>query len=201
MIAKLSGRLDSIDKDSLIINVGGVGYLVFCSSRTIESLDSENEIATLYIETHVREDHIHLYGFAEPIEKQWFNLLTKVQGVGAKVGLGLLGTLSPSQLRNAVISQDTEILGRANGVGPRLASRILSELKGKIAELPTPDPDTSIDLKETENGLITDAVSALMNLGYRRSDAFSAISEVSRQLGENASMEALIRSGLKELSE
>jgi Holliday junction DNA helicase RuvA len=201
VIAKLSGRLDSMDKDSLIINVGGVGYLVFCSSRTIESLDSENEIATLYIETHVREDHIHLYGFAEPIEKQWFNLLTKVQGVGAKVGLGLLGTLSPSQLHNAVISQDTEILGRANGVGPRLASRILSELKGKITELPTPDPDNSIDLKETENGLIADAVSALMNLGYRRSDAFSAISAVSRQLGENASMEALIRSGLKELSE
>ena len=150
--------------------------------------------ARLLIDTHVREDHIHLYGFVEEAERSWFRLLLTVQGVGARTALAILGTLSPDQLANAILAQDKSQVTRADGVGPKLAARILVELKDKVAGL-APVPV----LAEVPDGATSDAVSALVNLGYQRGDAYGVIAEIARKLGPEARLDSLIKAGLKEL--
>ncbi|MBO39588.1 MAG: Holliday junction branch migration protein RuvA [Rhodospirillaceae bacterium] len=200
MIAKLTGVLDSIADDNAIIDVGGVGYLVFCSKRTLGTFGRAGDPISVLIETHVREDHIHLYGFADRVENDWFCLLTTVQGVGAKVALAILGTLTPDELSNAMIAGDKVILTRAPGVGPRLAVRILAELREKAAELSI-IKHVELDTKSDEEAaVVSDAISVLVNLGYGRSAAFKAVSNAVQTLGESASVEILVKAGLKELS-
>lgn len=199
MIARLTGILDSAAADSAIIDVNGVGYLVFASGRTLGALPRPGEAASLLIETHVREDHIHLYGFASVEERDWFRLLTTVQGVGARLALALLGTLAPSAFAEAVLVQDKSSLTRAPGVGPKLAQRIVTELKDKVGGIALAGA-TAAALDAEPKGPLADAVSALVNLGYRRVEAMGAVSTAARELGRQASTEALIRAGLKELS-
>ena len=200
MIAKLTGVLDSIADDNAIIDVGGVGYLVFCSKRTLSAFGRAGDPISVLIETHVREDHIHLYGFADRVENDWFCLLTTVQGVGAKVALAILGTLTPDELSNAMIAEDKVILTRAPGVGPRLAVRILAELREKAAELSI-IKHVELDTKSDEEAaVVSDAISVLVNLGYGRSAAFKAVSNAVQTLGESASVEIIVKAGLQELS-
>jgi len=205
MIAKLTGLLDSIGEDWAVVDVGGVGYLVYCSARTLSQLPGRGEAVSLSVETHVREDHIHLYGFAEPAEREWFRLLTTVQGVGARVGLGILSVLGPRELSDAILAQDRGMITRAQGVGPKLAARILTELKDRVGGLEQFAPAAATGATNgAEEGVdraaLEDAVSALVNLGYRRGDAFGAVSGVMRTLGTDAPVEELIRAGLKELT-
>ena len=197
MIAKLTGLLDSAGSDSAILDVGGVGYLVFCSARTLARLPAKGAPVSLLVETHVREDHIHLYGFADTAEREWFRLLTTVQGVGAKLGLAILGTLAPDDLARAIASADKASLSRPSGVGPKLAARIAVELKDKVSALALGPVSVSLP----ESGAAADAVSALVNLGYRRAEAFDAVAAAARRLGGAAAVDALIRAGLQELSQ
>ncbi len=205
MIAKLRGILDSSGEDWAVVDVGGVGYLVYCSGRTLANLPAAGETVVLHIETHVREDHIHLYGFANPAEKDWFNLLLSVQGVGAKVALAIQSTLTADEISNGVLAQDKAILTRAPGVGPKLAGRIVSELKDKAGGMAIADVGRPIIVAKSADGdgigkTSVDAVSALVNLGYGQTDAFVAVQSAVRQLGAEAELQALIRQGLKELA-
>jgi Holliday junction DNA helicase RuvA len=203
MIGKLTGLVDSTGEDWALIDVGGVGYVVFGSRRTLSQIQGLREPVSLLIETHVREDHIHLYGFAETAERDWFLLLDKVQGVGAKMALAILSVLPPEQLAQAIAAQDKAALTRANGVGPKIAGRITAELKdkaGSIALGPAAAGGDGAAAPGRLGGPSEDAVSALVNLGYRRVEAFGAVAKASRSLGEGAPLDALIRAGLKELS-
>jgi len=200
MIAKLTGVLDSVGDDGAIIDVAGVGYLVFCSARTLGVFGRAGDPVSVAIETHVREDHIHLYGFADQSERDWFKLLTTVQGVGAKVALAILGTLAPDELANAMMAEDKAALTRAPGVGPRLAVRLLAELREKAAELSVVRHVDFGNKSAEEPGAVADAVSALVNLGYGRSAAFGAVSQAAQSLGDDPSVEALVKAGLQELS-
>ena len=195
MIAKLYGLLDSFYDGFLILNVSGVGYRVFCSSRTLGKLPSAGEAVTLFIETQVREDHIHLFGFIDQAEKEWFNVLTNVQGVGAKVALAILSALSPNDLQMALSLGDAKAFTSASGVGPKLASRIVAELKGKTTLV-----GVSFDVAEKtgRSDVLSEAVSALVNLGYGRSDAGMIAASI---LKENDKIEVgeLIRLSLKEI--
>lgn len=204
MIGKLRGTIDSTDGDSLIIDVGGVGYHVFCSSRTIASL-APGSSAELIIETNVREDHIHLYGFANAIERDWFRLLVGVQGVGNKTGLAILGAYAPEQLSRAILAKDIAAFKAISGIGPKLAERIVVELKDKVLKLPT----SELGVQNTEAGKgkaaapkahSDDAISALVNLGYTRSDAYSAVASAMDKLGAKAVLNDIIRVGLQELA-
>jgi Holliday junction DNA helicase RuvA len=202
MIGKLTGTIDEIAGDAAIVDVGGVGYSIFASARTLARLAQANAPVSLFIDTHVREDHIHLYGFLDAVERDWFRLLMTVQGVGARVSLAILGVLSPSEVATAIAAQDRAAIGRANGVGPKLAGRIVAELKDKaggIALGPAALKDAAA-AGVTGNAAFADAVSALVNLGYRRSEAYSAIARVAGSLGAEAAADVLIRAGLKELS-
>ncbi len=205
MISRLKGIIDGIDTDSAIVDVNGVGYLVFASGRTLARL-SLGEAATLEVETHVREDHIHLYGFADTAERDWFRLLTTVQGVGAKVALAMLGILSPDELLQAIAAADKAAITRAPGVGPKLATRILTELKDKVGNLALgavaqqPSAGGTVAMDGTAPTAVADAASALVNLGYGPSEALGAVSRVAADLGEGAGVEALIQGGLKELA-
>jgi Holliday junction DNA helicase RuvA len=199
MIAKLTGVVDSAGSDSAIVDVNGVGYLVFCSARTLGKLPAKGGPVSLLIETHVREDHIHLYGFADTGEREWFRLLTTVQGVGAKLGLAILGALSPDDLARAIASGDKASLSRPSGVGPKLAARIASELKDKVKNMALGPITAELPAREGANAAVADAVSALVNLGYRRPEAIDAVSAVARRLGDEAAVGALIRAGLQEL--
>jgi Holliday junction DNA helicase RuvA len=199
MIAKLTGVVDSAGGDSAIVDVNGVGYLVFCSARTLGKLPAKGGPVSLLIETHVREDHIHLYGFADTGEREWFRLLTTVQGVGAKLGLAILGALSPDDLARAIASSDKASLSRPSGVGPKLAARIASELKDKVKNMALGPITAELPAGEGANAAVADAVSALVNLGYRRPEAIDAVSAVARRLGDEAAVAALIRAGLQEL--
>lgn len=204
MIAKLKGRLDSVGTDFAVIDVGGVGYLVFCSARTLSGLPSVGEAVELAIETHVREDHIHLYGFATAREREMFTLLTTVQGVGAKVALGILSALSSDQIVQAIGAGDHAAFRRASGVGPKLAQRIATELKDKVSAFAaaalTPSKAVGGAKAAPHPGsAIEDAVSALVNLGYGRMDAFGAATRAAQASGEGASFQTLIKLSLREL--
>jgi Holliday junction DNA helicase RuvA len=204
MIGKLKGIIDSYGEDNLILDVNGVGYEVHCSARTLQALPAEGEAATLSIETHVREDMIKLYGFASDAERGWFRLLQTVQGVGAKVALSVLGTLKPSELATAVAMRDKAMVARTPGVGPKVAERIVTELKDKAPAFAEIDPAVvhlagAVDEKRAPKP-VTDAVSALVNLGYGQPQAAAAIAAASRAAGEGADTATLIRQGLKELA-
>jgi Holliday junction DNA helicase RuvA len=204
MIAKLKGLIDSVGDDWVVVDCSGVGYLVSCSSRTLSRLEA-GIAASLFIETHVREDAIQLYGFLETGERDWFRLLTTVQGVGAKVGLSILSVATPDQLLQIIAAQDKASLTRASGVGPKLAIRILTELKdkaGKIALSGFGSAGVAIASAiplPAASGRLEDAVSALVNLGYRRLEAFQAVGETARDLPEDSDASTLIRAALKRL--
>ena len=199
MIAKLRGRLDSAGEDWAVVEAGGVGYLVYCSARTLRALPAPGQEAELHVETHVREDHIHLYGFADAEEREWFRTLQTVQGVGARVALGLLSALGPNDLTTAIAAQDQAALTRANGIGPKVAARILAELKDKALSVPV--AAMAGPLTRAPDDAAGEAVSALVNLGYGRAEAYGAIVQAARALGGEAQLAALIRAGLKELTQ
>ena len=203
MIGKLKGTVDEVGEDHAIIDVHGVGYVAFCPMRTLSGL-REGEAAVLHIETCVREDMIRLYGFATHLEREWFRLLQSVQGVGAKVALAVLSTLSPSDLANAIALQDKAMVARAPGIGPKVAQRIVSELKNKAPAF-AGDASGTIGLKlelgeGVASGPVSDAVSALSNLGYSRDQAANAVAVAMKEAGDGADSAKLIRLGLKELS-
>ncbi len=199
MIGKLSGRVDSADEDGLILDVGGVGYLVAASARTLRGLPGVGEAVTLHIETQVREDAIRLFGFLTQAERDWFRLLQSVQGVGAKVALGILGALPGEALAQAIARQDKAMMARAPGVGPKLAARLVLELKDKVPafagmEAGAAEPATLPKAAE-------DAALALTGLGYGRPQAAAAVAKAMKALGAEAATAALIRAGLKELAQ
>jgi Holliday junction DNA helicase RuvA len=204
MIGKLRGVIDSYGDDSVVLDVHGVGYLVHCSARTLQSLPVPGEAATISIETWVREDQIRLYGFATDLEREWFRILTGVQGVGAKVALAVLGTLKVADLANAIALGDKAQIARAPGVGPKLAQRLVTELKDKAPAFANVDPAVvrlQGDLAERRAPLpVSEAVSALVNLGYGEIQASAAIAAAVRSGGDKATTESLIRLGLKELA-
>jgi holliday junction DNA helicase RuvA len=202
MIAKLAGVVEQIEPDAAVIDVGGVGYLAFCSTRTIGRLPPPGSSARLLIETHVREDHIHLYGFIDAAERDWFRLLTTVQGVGARLALSLLSAVPPEKLGLAILAQDKPALAQAEGVGPRLAARIINELRDKIANIAAPVSSSSALLDEPANGrgATADAIAALENLGVGRTEALGAITAAARRLGSEAAADELIKAGLEALA-
>ena len=204
MIGKLKGMIDSYGDDFVILDVNGVGYVVQCSIRTLQNLPRVGEPASLAIETQVREDAIRLFGFTSDNERDWFRLLQSVQGVGAKVALAILGILSPAEIATALGTQDKAMIGRAPGVGPKLAARIVAELKDKAPVFGHVDPAVAKLAGENEAKAAPrpaqDAISALVNLGYGRPQAAAAIAASVKALGENAQTSALIRQGLKELA-
>jgi holliday junction DNA helicase RuvA len=203
MIGRLKGIIDSKAEDFVILDVNGVGYVVHCSARTLQGLPAKGEAAALAIETQVREDSIRLYGFASDVERDWFRLLQSVQGVGAKVALAVQSVLSPGELATAIACGDRAAFARAPGVGPRLAARITAELKDKAPAYSGAD----LIIAEAADGAagaspaMNDAVSALVNLGYGRSQAAVAVAAALRALGEDAPAGALIKRGLKELAQ
>ncbi len=201
MIARLKGRVDRLGEEHVIIDVGGVGYLVFCSGRTLQQLGQVGEAAVLEIETHVREDHIHLYGFAELAERDLFLVLQTVQGVGAKVALAILSALAVTEVQNAISTGDVTLLTRAQGVGKRLAQRITSELKEKMGGIaPVSGDGAVLAAPAGPVGAAADAVSALVNLGYRKAEAEVAVRRARAAVGEDADASALITAGLKALA-
>ena len=201
MIAKLAGVIDQIGPEAAVIDVGGVGYLAFCSTRTIDRLPAVGLPASLLIETHVREDHIHLYGFIDAAERDWFRRLTTVQGVGARLALAILSAVAPEQLGLAILAQDKAALTRADGVGARLAARIVNELRDKVGSFAAASVPAPVSPPEASDGPAADAVSALVNLGYRRSEAYAAVATAAQRLGSGADAGALIRAGLQELDQ
>ena len=203
MIAKLAGLLDQVAPDAAIVDVNGVGYLAFCSTRTLGRLPPVGAPVRLLVETHVREDHIHLYGFVDTAERDWFRLLTTVQGVGARLALAVLSAIGPEELGIAILAQDRATLARAEGVGPRLAARIVNELRDKTGSLALTAPSAAeaASAPPLGAGPASDAVSALVNLGYRRTEAFGAVAAAAQRLGAGAATEALVRAGLQELAQ
>jgi Holliday junction DNA helicase RuvA len=207
MIAKLIGRLDSVGADWAIIDCAGVGYLVTASARTLSRLGNPGGDVSVLVEMKVSEDRIQLFGFADAAERDWFRLLTTVQGVGSKVGISLLSALPPEKLSAAIMAQDRSALSAADGVGPKLASRIANELKDKVGELrlgagmaaATP-AGKGVPADAAGSSAAADAISALVNLGYKRVEAFSAVTSVVARVGPDAAVGELIRQGLKELS-
>lgn len=212
MIAKLTGIIDSAAENTVIVDVGGVGYLVHASGRTLSRIGTRGSNVSLLIETIVREDQFTLYGFADAAEKEWFQILCTVQGVGAKVALAILSAVPPEQLPVAIASQDKSALRRADGVGDKLAVRIVTELKDKAGKMAlgaaagqqaaaaagkAKGGAALVDLPRTASN---DAVSALINLGYGRTEAFSAVANVLREKGDDTPLADLIRESLKELS-
>ena len=204
MIGKLKGIVDSYGEDYVILDVNGVGYLVHCSARTLQELPAMGQGATLSIETYVREDQLRLFGFMSDVEREWFRLLQTVQGVGARVALSVLGTLKPADLATAIAMRDKAMVARAPGVGPKVAERIVTELKDKAPAYAGLDPAVvrlsgAVEEKRAPQP-IADAVSALVNLGYGRPQAASAVAAAARSAGEGADAANLIRLGLKELA-
>ena len=190
MIGKLKGVIDSYGEDFIVLDVHGVGYLVNCSARTLQSLPAPGEAATLSIETHVREDQIRLFGFVSDLEREWFRLLQTVQGVGAKVALSILSTLKPGELASAIAIADKASIRRAPGVGPKVAERIVIELKDKAPAYSELDPaiinlSGAVHEKRAPRPVL-DAVSALVNLGYGQPQAAAAVAAASRSVGEEA---------------
>jgi Holliday junction DNA helicase RuvA len=220
MIGKLTGIIDNVSKDSFILDVSGVGYVVYASPRTLSAIGNAGDRVSVSIHTHVREDMIQLYGFSDAIEQEWFNLLTTVQGVGNKVALAILGVCQPDRLALIIASQDKAAITQADGVGPKLGLRILTELKDKAGDiaLKTPvqsakssipvasgtvlseqDQDIAIDA-QSQNQLIADSVSALLALGYSRSEAYSAVTKVISKDQSLNDIQKIITLGLRELA-
>jgi Holliday junction DNA helicase RuvA len=199
VIGRLRGMVDGIEDGRCLIDVGGVGYVVFASTRTLGALPPHPGIASLLIETQVREDAISLYGFASGAERDWFRLLTTVQGVGAKVALGMLSAMSPDQLIAAISTQDKAMLTRAPGVGPKLAARLITELRERAGVMPG-GAGLSPAAVMPGGGAIADALSALLNLGYRRAEAEGVLAKAVVEHGDDAALDVLIRAGLKGLS-
>ena len=204
MIGKLKGIIDSYGEDFVIVDVNGVGYQVHCSARTLQELPRAGEPVVLSIETHVREDQIRLFGFLTDVEREWFRLLQTVQGVGTKVALAVLGTLKPADLASAIALRDKAMVARTPGVGPKVAERIVSELKDKAPGFADVDPAVvqlsgAIDNNRAPRP-VTDAISALVNLGYGQPQAAAAVAAAARSAGDGADTKTLIRQGLKELS-
>lgn len=205
MIGKLKGTLDEIDEDHCVVDVHGVGYVAYCSTRTLAALPSPGEAVVLYIETYVREDVIRLYGFGTALEREWFRLLLEnVQGVGAKVALAILSTLSPADLANAIALKDIAMVSRAPGVGKKVAERIVIELKAKAPAFAGSGAANIALKQELGEGVaaapVADAVSALVNLGYSRDVAANAVAAAMKSVGDGADSARLIRLGLKELA-
>jgi holliday junction DNA helicase RuvA len=204
MIGKLKGIVDSYGEDYILLDVNGVGYQVHCSARTMQALPAAGEAATLSIETYVREDQIKLFGFTSDSEREWFRLLQTVQGVGAKVALSVLGTLTTPELASAIAMRDKGTVQRSPGVGAKVAERIVSELKDKVPAFANVDPAAvhlagALDEKRAPRPVM-DAVSALVNLGYGQPQAAAAIAAAARNVGDAADTATLIRQGLKELA-
>ena len=204
MIGKLKGVIDSYGEDFIVLDVNGGGYLVHCSTRTLQELPGVAQPATLSIETHVREDQIKLFGFVADVEREWFRLLQTVQGVGAKVALSVLSTLKPADLASAIAMRDKAMVARTPGVGPKVAERIVTELKDKAPAYASVDPAVirlsgAVEDRRAPQPIV-DAVSALINLGYGQPQAAAAIAAAARSAGEGADTARLIRLGLKELA-
>jgi Holliday junction DNA helicase RuvA len=205
MIGKLKGTVDEIGEDHCVIDVHGVGYVAHCPARTLASLPSPGEAVTLFIETYVREDMIRLYGFRTALEREWFRLLQEnVPGVGAKVALSVLSTLEPAALANAIALRDIAMVSRAPGVGKKVAERIVTELRDKAPAFAGAASETIGLKQELGQGVapapVSDAVSALTNLGYSRDVAANAVAAALKTAGEGADSAKLIRLGLKELA-
>lgn len=197
MIAKLKGILDEVGEDRVTVDVGGIGYEVFCPSTTLAGLPRPGEPVSMLIITHVREDRIQLFGFANEYEKEWFSRLQGVQGVGTRLAMAILSALSPEELAGAIAAQDAQALARAPGVGNKLAVRIANELKDKVpAFIAIP----SGVLAGGQPNQVGDAVSALVNLGYRQSDALGTVARINQEQAGDISLEELIRTSLRELS-
>ncbi len=204
MIGKLKGIIDSYGEDFIVVDVNGVGYVVHCSARTLQALPAPGEPVVLAIETHVREDQIRLFGFLSDLEREWFRLLQTVQGVGTKVALSVLSTLKPADLASAIALRDRGMITRSPGVGPKVAERIVTELKDKAPAYASVDPAVvrlagSLEEKRAPQPVV-DAVSALVNLGYGQPQAAAAIAAAAREAGDGAETARLIRLGLKELA-
>jgi Holliday junction DNA helicase RuvA len=204
MIGKLKGVIDSYGEDFIIVDVHGVGYLVHCSARTLQALPAEGEAVTLSIETHVREDQIRLFGFVSDLEREWFRLLQTVQGVGTKVALSILSTLKPADLATAIAMRDKAMITRSPGVGPKVAERVVTELKDKAPAYSALDPAVvrlsgALDESRAPRP-VADAVSALVNLGYGQPQAAAAVAAATGTAGEGADTARLIRAALKELA-
>jgi Holliday junction DNA helicase RuvA len=193
MIAHLKGRLESTGLDHAVVDVGGVGYLVGASARTLSAIGPVGEGVMLHTEMLVGEDFIRLVGFATSGERDWFRLLTGVQGVGARVALAILSALDPNDLARAIAAQDKAMVARANGVGPRLAERIVRELKDKAGGIVIGGAAPL----STAGGASADAVSALLNLGFRPAEASGAVAAAAAELGAGASLDALVRLALR----
>jgi len=193
MIAHLKGRLDSTGLDHAIVDVGGVGYLVGASTRTLSAIGPVGEAVMLHTEMLVGEDFLRLVGFATASERDAFRLLTGVQGVGARVALAILSALDPSELARAIAAQDKAMVARANGVGPKLAERIVRELKDRIGGVVLGGATPAV----APVGAGADAVSALLNLGFRPAEASSAVTAAEEDLGAGATLDALVRLALR----
>ena len=201
MIGRLAGAVGPVGEDWAIVDVGGVGYRLSCSARTLAAMGGTGAAASLLVETFVRDERIVLYGFADRAEQDCFRLLTSVQGVGARVALAILSALPPEALARAVAAQDRAALTRANGVGARLAQRVVSELRDRMGAAVFEDgPPGDPGAGGPAAGPLEDAVSALVNLGYGRSEAHGAVAAAARSLGGDADAAALIRAGLKAMA-
>ncbi|MBC6439690.1 MAG: Holliday junction branch migration protein RuvA [Rhodospirillales bacterium] len=201
MIGKLTGTLDTAGEDWAILDVGGVGYELSCSTRTLRTLG--DGATSVFVETFIRDDRIVLYGFADHAERYCFRILMTVQGVGARVALAILSVLAPEELTQAIMAGDKTAVARASGVGPRLAQRVVTELKDRMGDI-GPGPGAALQPgapATADAGPDADALSALVNLGYGRSEAFAAVVAARKLLGEGADVAALIRGSLKELSQ
>jgi Holliday junction DNA helicase RuvA len=197
MIAMLSGLVDQIGEETLVLDVNGVGYLVYASSRTLGRAPKLGQPLKLLIETQLREDRIQLFGFADAAERAWFRLLTTVQGVGGKVALAILSVLDPDAMATAILAQDKAAFVRADGVGRKLGERIVMELRDKVGDMAL--PAASGAAVPAPSGAVADAVSGLVNLGYAKSAAYTAVIEAAKRLGDEAKFDALVRAGLQEL--
>jgi holliday junction DNA helicase RuvA len=209
VIARLTGSVAEIGEDFAVIDCAGVGYHAQCSARTLERLPPVGGLATLHVETLMREDSIRLLGFAERAERDWFRILVTVQGVGPRIALAILSSLGAEDLLAAIASGDKAMVSRADGVGPKLAQRIVSELKDKAGTMffaAKSGAPAAAALSPAAaavagvQGAASDAISALVNLGYRQAEAFTAIAKVAQEQGAKATVDALIRAGLKELA-
>lgn len=200
MIAKLTGRLDDSGADWAVLDVGGVGYLVHCSARTLAAIGPRGEVATLHTDLQVSENDLRLIGFAAGSERDWFRLLMSVQGVGSKVALAILSALDPAELSLAVMSGDKAIVARANGVGPKLGQRIVNELKDRVGAVTGGDPlvlAAGGALSAGSSGHGADAISALTGLGFKPADAHRAVTVAAGELGDAATLDALVRLALQ----